>query len=85
MTFIGPLMMYNNFSVTVHGELGTKAKSLRITSESSRSRITGLSISLLTSFVLTRLAYFDYNLFNLHVAMCDNDNVVTDEVKLINK
>jgi hypothetical protein len=41
MTFIGPLMMYNNFSVTVHGELGTKAKSLRITSESSRSRITG--------------------------------------------
>jgi hypothetical protein len=24
-------------------------------------------------------------LFNLHVAMCDNDNVVTDEVKLINK
>jgi hypothetical protein len=21
-------------------------------------------------------------LFNLHVAMCDNDNVVTDEVKL---
>jgi hypothetical protein len=23
--------------------------------------------------------------FNLHVAMCDNDNVVIDEVKLINK
>jgi hypothetical protein len=24
-------------------------------------------------------------LFNVHVAVCDNDNVVTDEVKLINK
>jgi hypothetical protein len=24
-------------------------------------------------------------LLSLHVAMCDNDNVVTDEVKLINK
>jgi hypothetical protein len=31
------------------------------------------------------LCLLDYNLFNLHVAMCDNDNVVTDEVKLINK
>jgi hypothetical protein len=30
-------------------------------------------------------AYLDYNLFNVHVAMCDNDNVVTDEMKLINK
>ena len=44
-----------------------------------------LSLSLSTSFVPTRSAYLDYNLFNLHVAMCDNDNVVTDEVKLINK
>jgi hypothetical protein len=35
--------------------------------------------------VPTGSAYLDYNLFNLHVAMCDNDNVVTDEVKLINK
>jgi hypothetical protein len=26
-----------------------------------------------------------YNLFNLYVAMFDNENVVTDEVKLINK
>jgi len=43
-----------------------------------------LSVSLSTSFVPTRSAYLDYNLFNLHVAMCDNDNVVTDEVKLIN-
>jgi hypothetical protein len=44
-----------------------------------------LSVSLSTSFVPTRSAYLDYNLFNLHVAMCDNDNVVIDEVKLINK
>jgi hypothetical protein len=44
-----------------------------------------LSVSLSTSFVLTHSAYLDYNLFNLHVAICDNDNVVTDEVKLINK
>jgi hypothetical protein len=44
-----------------------------------------LSVSLSTSFVPTRSAYLDYNLFNLHVAMYDNDNVVTDEVKLINK
>jgi hypothetical protein len=42
-------------------------------------------ISRSTSFVRTRSAYFDYNLFNLHVVMCDNDNVVNDEVKLINK
>jgi hypothetical protein len=35
--------------------------------------------------VPTGSAYLDYSLFNLHVAMCDNDNVVTDEVKLINK
>ena len=33
----------------------------------------------------TRSAYLDHNLLNLHVAMCDNDNVVTDEVKLINR
>jgi len=33
-----------------------------------------LSLSLSTSFMPTRLAYLDYNLFNLHVAMCDNDN-----------
>ena len=26
-----------------------------------------------------------YNLLNLHVVTCDNDNVVTDEVELINK
>jgi hypothetical protein len=44
-----------------------------------------LSVSLSTSFVPTASAYLDYNLFNLHVAMCDNDNVVTDEVKLINE
>ena len=44
-----------------------------------------LSVSLSTSFVLTSSAYLDYNLFNLHVAIYDNDNVVTDEVKLINK
>ena len=44
-----------------------------------------LSVSLSTSFVPTASAYLDYNLFNLHVAMCDNDNVVTDKVKLINK
>jgi hypothetical protein len=44
-----------------------------------------LSVSLSTSFVPTGSAYLDYSLFNLHVAMCDNDNVVTDEVKLINK
>jgi hypothetical protein len=44
-----------------------------------------LSVSLSTSFVPTRSAYLDYNLFNLYVAMFDNDNVVTDEVKLINK
>ena len=44
-----------------------------------------LSVSLSTSFVPTRTAYLDYNLLNLHVAMCDNDNVVTDELKLINK
>jgi dimeric dUTPase (all-alpha-NTP-PPase superfamily) len=44
-----------------------------------------LSVSLSTSFVPTRSAYLDYNMFNLQVAMCDNDNVVTDEVKLINK
>ena len=44
-----------------------------------------LSVSLSTSFVPTRSAYLDYNLLNLYVAMCDNDNVVTDEVKLINK
>jgi hypothetical protein len=37
----------------------------------------------MTSFVPTRSAYLDYNLFNLYVAMFDNDNVVTDEVKLI--
>jgi hypothetical protein len=43
-----------------------------------------LSLSLSTSFVPIRSAYLDYN-YNLHVAMCDNDNVVTDEVKLINK
>ena len=44
-------------------------------------------ISLTTYFVPTRSAYLDYtcNLFNLHVAMCDNENVVTDEVKLINQ
>ena len=42
-------------------------------------------ISLSTSFVPTRSAYLDYNLLNFHVAMCDNDNVVADEVKLINK
>ena len=36
-----------------------------------------LSVSLSTSFVPTRSAYLDYNLFNLHVAMCNNDNVVT--------
>ena len=41
--------------------------------------------ALSTFFVPTRSAYLDYNLFNLHVAMCGNDNVVTDEVKLINK
>jgi hypothetical protein len=41
-----------------------------------------LSVSLSTSFVPTRSAYLDYNLY---VAMFDNDNVVTDEVKLINK
>jgi hypothetical protein len=41
-----------------------------------------LSVSLSTSFVPTRSAYLDYN---LHVAMFDNDNVVTDEVKIINK
>ena len=40
-----------------------------------------LSLSLSTSFVPTRSAYLDYNLFNLHIAMCDNDNVVTDKVK----
>ena len=44
-----------------------------------------LSVSLSTSFVPTRSAYLDYNLFNLYVAMFDNDNVVTDEVKLINR
>ena len=44
-----------------------------------------LSVSLSTSFVPTRSAYLDYILFNLHVAVCDNDNVVTDKVKLINK
>ena len=36
-------------------------------------------------FCADPLSYLDYNLFNLHVAMCDNDNVVTDEVKLINE
>ena len=42
-----------------------------------------LAVSNSTSFVPTGSAYLDYNLLNLHVAMCDNDNVVTDEVKLI--
>jgi hypothetical protein len=42
-------------------------------------------LSLSTSFVPTRSAYLDYNLLNFYVAMCDNDNVVADEVKLINK
>ena len=42
-----------------------------------------LSVSLSTSFMPTCSAYLDYNLFNLHVATCDNDNVVTDEVKLL--
>ena len=44
-----------------------------------------LSVSLSAYFVPTRSAYLDYNLFNLYVAMFDNDNVVTDEVKLINR
>ena len=44
-----------------------------------------LSVSLSTSFVPTRSVYLDYNLFNLHVAMCNNEHVVSDEVKLINK
>jgi hypothetical protein len=39
------------------------------------------NLSLSTSFVPTGSAYLDNNLFNLHVAMCDNDNVVTDKVK----
>ena len=30
-------------------------------------------LSLSTSFATTRSAYSDYNLLNLHVAMCDND------------
>jgi hypothetical protein len=68
--------------------MGTQAKSLRITSESSISRIArgrgggvilffslSLSLSLSTYFVPTCSAYLDYNLLNLHVAMCDNDNV----------
>ena len=44
-----------------------------------------LSVSLSTSFVPTGSVFPDYNLFNLYVAMFDNDNVVTDEVKLINR
>jgi hypothetical protein len=44
-----------------------------------------LSISLSISFVPTRSAYLDYNLLNLHVAMCDNESVVNDKVNLINK
>jgi hypothetical protein len=44
-----------------------------------------LILSLSTSFAPTRSAYLDYNLFNLHAAMFENDNVVTDEVKLMNK
>jgi hypothetical protein len=36
-------------------------------------------------FVTLSHSTVDYNLFNLHVTMYDNDNVVTDEVKLINK
>ena len=45
-----------------------------------------ISLSLsLDIFCADYNSYLDYNLFNLHVAICDNDNVVTDKVKLINK
>jgi hypothetical protein len=54
-------------------------------SEMSSLFFKSLSVSLSTSFVPTRSAYLDYNLLNLYVAMFDNDNVVTDEVKLINR
>ena len=54
-------------------------------SEMSSFFFLSLSVSLSTSFVPIRSVYLDYNLFNLYVAMFDNDNVVTDEVKLINK
>jgi hypothetical protein len=36
-------------------------------------------------WILDKAFNIDFCLFNLHVAICDNDNVVTDEVKLINK
>jgi hypothetical protein len=42
-------------------------------------------IVLQSYFFFLKTLYLDYNLFNLHVAMCDNDNVVTDEMKLIKK
>jgi hypothetical protein len=40
-----------------------------------------LSLSLSLDIFCADLLSIPYNLFNLHVATCDNDNVVTDEVK----
>ena len=51
-------------------------------SEMSFFFFTSLSLSLSTSFVPTLSAYLDYNSFNLHVAMYDNDNMVTDESEI---
>jgi hypothetical protein len=42
-------------------------------------------VHIFSDFCADLSAYLDYNLLNLHVAMCNNDNVLTDEVKLLHK
>jgi hypothetical protein len=55
------------------------------TDQSRPTIVVGIKSSFYQILVYTRSAYLDYNLFNLYVAMFENDNVVTDEVKLINR
>ena len=71
--------------VEITSDINNYCKSDLCVSEMSSIFFLSLLVSLSTSFVPTASAYLDYNFFNLHVAMCDNDNVVTDEVKLINE